>query len=219
MKFQRIFNVLKKVNRRWSSTTELVSSDRRLHCRLLFISTCGIMIDEESVCVCVCVCVWERERGRERERLRDWKIQLTCNTSIRCCSRLLSCNTFQSNISVPFLYMTTTLILQSDWFTLLWIQFDNPGAYIIDNLHAFNNTSRKSLQCSYSAAPKSLLIAIYHAQIRTVEPLYKDTPEMRTPPLIRTLEAVPRVSRTEGFHALYTNTLTVQSPARSLLWW
>ena len=34
--------------------------------------------------------------------------------------------------------------------------------------------------------------------VHTVEPLYKDTPEMRTPPLIRTLEAVPGVSRIEG---------------------
>ena len=44
----------------------------------------------------------------------------------------------------------------------------------------------------------------------TVEPLYKDaqlhrkvfkiTPEMRTPPLIRTLQALPRVSVIERFH-------------------
>ena len=52
----------------------------------------------------------------------------------------------------------------------------------------------------------------------TVEPIHKDTicgpsyiyrdvykssPKMRTPPLIRTLEAVPRVSRIEGFHCIY----------------
>ena len=34
----------------------------------------------------------------------------------------------------------------------------------------------------------------------TVEPLYKDTPEMRTSPLNRTLYAVPRVSEIEGFN-------------------
>ena len=33
-----------------------------------------------------------------------------------------------------------------------------------------------------------------------MEPLSKDTAEMRTPPLIRTLEAVPRVSGIEGIH-------------------
>ena len=34
----------------------------------------------------------------------------------------------------------------------------------------------------------------------TVEPFYKDTPKMRTFPLIRKLEPVPRVSGISGFH-------------------
>ena len=32
--------------------------------------------------------------------------------------------------------------------------------------------------------------------------MYKMTPEMRTPPVIRTLQAVPRVSAIEGFHCI-----------------
>ena len=36
----------------------------------------------------------------------------------------------------------------------------------------------------------------------TVEPLCKGTPEMRTSPLIRIFDAVPRVSRIEGFHCI-----------------
>ena len=50
---------------------------------------------------------------------------------------------------------------------------------------------------------------LYYEDIRTLSisqthrDVYKTTPEMRTPPLIRTLEAVPRVSGIEEFHCTY----------------
>ena len=48
----------------------------------------------------------------------------------------------------------------------------------------------------------------YYMQDTVIGPTYIDmctqmTPQMRTPPLIRTLQAVPRVSAIEGFHCMY----------------
>lgn len=41
----------------------------------------------------------------------------------------------------------------------------------------------------------------------TVEPLLKDTPEVRTPLLYRTFHHVPKVSTTEGFHCTASTSL------------
>ena len=50
---------------------------------------------------------------------------------------------------------------------------------------------------------KRITVSIYMYISTTVEPLCKDIPEMRTPPLIKTLDVVPRVSRIEGLHCIY----------------
>ena len=39
---------------------------------------------------------------------------------------------------------------------------------------------------------------------------YKNTPELRTPPLIRTLKTVPRVSGIEGFHTVPFSTCSIE---------
>ena len=50
---------------------------------------------------------------------------------------------------------------------------------------------------------RSVRSSLYvYACICTVEPLYKDTPEMRTSTLMRTLSVVPRVSGIERFHCM-----------------
>ena len=55
------------------------------------------------------------------------------------------------------------------------------------------------MQISGSISQKKLTILL----TATVEPLCKDTPEMRTPRLIRTLKLPPRVSGIEGLHCIF----------------
>ena len=51
----------------------------------------------------------------------------------------------------------------------------------------------------HTTTPEMRTSTGHHERSQLHRTVYKTTPEMRTPPLVRTLEAVPRVSGIEGF--------------------